>query len=67
MSENAGQHDVILAEIRELRKELREFATMSIQSQNDIKWIKGSGTALLMATSGVIAAIMSFVLKFWIP
>lgn len=67
MSENAGQHDKILDEIRELRRELREFATMSIQNQNDIKWIKGTGTTLLMATSGVIAAIVSFALKFWAP
>ena len=67
MSENAGQHDKILDEIRELRRELREFATMSIQNQNDIKWIKGTGTTLLMATSGVIATIVSFALKFWAP
>jgi hypothetical protein len=65
MHEN--EREQILTEIRELRRELREFATMSIQNQNDIRWIKGTGTTLLMATSGVIAAIVSFVLKFWAP
>jgi len=56
--------DMILAEIRALRDELREYVRITHENANDIKWMKGSiriGGALIAAA---VSTVVSFVLKY---
>ena len=59
-------NEIILNEIRELRTELRDYARVTTQNENDIRWLKGSAKIGATLVAAAVSAIISITAKWFI-